>query len=66
MKSLASVVHDHITRQLQPLEARIAALEARPAVVYRGVWRGDYRSNQECQGVFIGLLHGYPPDSISS
>jgi hypothetical protein len=36
-KGVGPVIRDYTA----PLHARIAALEARPAVVYRGIWRND-------------------------
>ena len=37
--ALAPVIRDYVASQVQPLREKIAQLEARPALEYRGVWK---------------------------
>lgn len=45
VKGLVPAIHEHVAKQItaatNPLLARIAELEARPALKYVGVWRAD-------------------------
>jgi len=51
LRGLMRAVATAITEQTAPLRTRIAALEARPALEYRGVFAGDgtaYRPGDLC------------------
>jgi len=38
MGALAPVIHAHVEKVTAPLKARIAELEAKPEMKYRGIW----------------------------